>query len=341
MKDFFVSYNKADKNWAEWIAWQLEEAGYSTVLQAWDFGAGSNFVLEMQKAAREAERTVAVLSPDYLASRFTQPEWAAAFAQDPTGEKRLLVPIRVRECDLKGLLGPIVDIDLVHLDEGAAKASLLAEVKRERGEPAVAPCFPVKAETPRFPGALPGIWNVPHRRNPNFTGREELLESLRAALTSDRTAAVTQAISGLGGVGKTQLAVEYAYRHTADYSTVWWVRAEEASTRASDLAGLAVKLGVAEKDARDVRTLLRMALRRDGRRQRRGRSTRLSHSRIRMWLRGAGRGGCCLTRSQRQATGNAAASRWRQPGDSSTRPEGTYNCVRKWTKRRELLDGRS
>jgi tetratricopeptide (TPR) repeat protein len=253
MKDFFASYNKADREWAEWIAWELEEAGYSTVLQAWDFGAGSNFVLEMQKAASEAERTIAVLSPDYLASRFTQPEWAAAFAQDPTGEKRLLIPVRVRECDVKGLLGPIVYIDLVGLDEVAAKARLLAEVQHERRKPAVAPRFPVKAETPRFPGALPSIWNVPHRRNLNFTGRGELLESLHAALTSGRTAAVTQAISGLGGVGKTQLAVEYAYRHLADYSIVWWVRAEEASTRAGDLAGLAVKLGVAEKDARDVR----------------------------------------------------------------------------------------
>jgi hypothetical protein len=57
MKDFFVSYNKADA-WAEWIAWQLEEAGYSTVIQAWDFRPGSNFVLEMHRAAQEAERTV-------------------------------------------------------------------------------------------------------------------------------------------------------------------------------------------------------------------------------------------------------------------------------------------
>lgn len=64
MKDFFVNYNKADRPWAEWIAWRLEEAGYSTVIQAWDFRPGSNFVLEMHRAAQEAERTVAVLSPD-------------------------------------------------------------------------------------------------------------------------------------------------------------------------------------------------------------------------------------------------------------------------------------
>ena len=53
VKDFFVSYNKADRDWAEWIAWTLEEAGYSVVIQAWDFRAGGNFVLEMHKAAKE------------------------------------------------------------------------------------------------------------------------------------------------------------------------------------------------------------------------------------------------------------------------------------------------
>jgi len=64
VKHFFISYNKADREWAEWIAWALEEAGYSTILQAWDFGPGANFVLEMDKAAKEAERTIAVLSPE-------------------------------------------------------------------------------------------------------------------------------------------------------------------------------------------------------------------------------------------------------------------------------------
>jgi TIR domain len=83
MKDFFISYTKADQPWAEWIAWKLEEAGYSTVIQAWDFRPGGNFVLEMQKAASGTENTIVVLSPAYLQSEFTQPEWAAAFAQDP------------------------------------------------------------------------------------------------------------------------------------------------------------------------------------------------------------------------------------------------------------------
>jgi TIR domain. len=98
VKDFFISYNSADKNWAEWIAWQLEETGYTTILQAWDFRPGHNFVLEMDKASKEAERTIVVLSPDFLSSSFTPPEWAVAFKRDPTGEKGLIVPVRVQKC---------------------------------------------------------------------------------------------------------------------------------------------------------------------------------------------------------------------------------------------------
>jgi tetratricopeptide (TPR) repeat protein len=256
VKDFFVSYNKADRAWAEWIAWELEQAGYTTILQAWDFRPGSNFVLEMQRAASDAQRTIAVLSPDYLAALFPQPEWAAAFAQDPTGEKGILVPVRVRECDVKGLLPQIVYIDLVGKDESAARQALLSGVSRERAKPHTAPAFPPTAERsvpsrPRFPGTLPPIWNIPHRRNPNFTGREELLQRLHEALTSGQHAALTQAIHGLGGVGKTQLALEYAYRRAADYDVVWWVRSEEQAILAADYAALAQPLDLPQKDMAD------------------------------------------------------------------------------------------
>ncbi len=75
-KDFWISYNKANEDWATWIAWTLEQAGFEVVIQAWDFKPGSNFVLEMDNAARSAKRTIAVLSPDYLGAHFPQPEWA-------------------------------------------------------------------------------------------------------------------------------------------------------------------------------------------------------------------------------------------------------------------------
>src|SRR3989338_4975052 len=120
-RDFFVSYTAEDRPWAEWIAWQLEEARYSTILQAWDFLPGTNFLLEMDRAARVARRTIAVLSAQYVDSLYTRPEWAAALARDPTGEQRTLVPVRIAPLEAVGLLEGIVYIDLVGLDEDAAR----------------------------------------------------------------------------------------------------------------------------------------------------------------------------------------------------------------------------
>jgi hypothetical protein len=108
MTDFFVSYSHNDQRWAEWIGDVLVKASYSVILQAWHMLPGSNFVIEMHKAASECKRTIAVLSPDYLASLFTQAEWAAAFAADPSGKERKLIPIRVRICEPPGLLKGIV-----------------------------------------------------------------------------------------------------------------------------------------------------------------------------------------------------------------------------------------
>lgn len=154
MKDFFVSYNRADKQWAEWIAWTLEEAGYSVVIQAWDFRPGGNFVLDMQRAAAESQKTIAVLSNTYLASAYTQPEWAAAFANDPQAIERKLIPVRVKECQPSGMLRPLVYVDLVGVAETEAKQRLLDAMK-ERVKPEKKPDFPTDIESVEQPVTQP------------------------------------------------------------------------------------------------------------------------------------------------------------------------------------------
>lgn len=150
-KDFFISYNKADRSWAEWIAWVLEAEQYTTIIQEWDFKPGGNFVVEMDNATKQCERTIAVISQDYLGAAFTVPEWAAEFAQDPKGLGRKLIPVRVAPCDIQGLLGQVIYCDLVGLDEDAARKRLLSQVNPGRTKPAVAPSFPGSSTEPNFP----------------------------------------------------------------------------------------------------------------------------------------------------------------------------------------------
>ncbi|AQQ55566.1 toll/interleukin-1 receptor domain-containing protein [Planococcus lenghuensis] len=140
--DFFISYNHKDEKFAEWIAWILEKENYQVFIQAWDFQPGNNFVLQMQKGSANSKHTLALLSNNYLSALNTQPEWAAAFASDPTGVSRKFIPVRIEDIKLEGLLSPIIYIDLVGKNEEEAKQSILEGIKRERQKPPIAPLFP-------------------------------------------------------------------------------------------------------------------------------------------------------------------------------------------------------
>ena len=260
--DFFISYASADRPWAEWIAWELDAAGYSTRIQAWDVQPGSDFVHEMHEATLVAQRTVAVLSPAFLASEFCEAEWREAFRKDPSGRERRLVPVRVRECDPDGLLGSRVYVDVVGLSEQGSRDALLAGVSQGRAKPSGAPEFPgrkasVVAERQRVrrPEGGAAIFNVPAMTR-TFVGRERALEQLGQGLAGEGAVAVTQvdAIHGLGGVGKTQLAARYARLHRGDYDVIWWLRAEQPATLRADLSALAVALGLVsiEVDEQDA-----------------------------------------------------------------------------------------
>ena len=97
------------------------------------------------------------------------------------------------------------------------------------------------------------LWQVPYRHNPFFTGREDVLQLLRHQLRSESSVALTQAsaLTGLGGIGKTQTALEYAYRYWQDYLAVFWARAASRETLVADYAALARLLELPESDAAD------------------------------------------------------------------------------------------
>jgi len=257
--DFFVSHAGRDGAWAEWVAWQLIDAGYSVELDVWDWAAGRNFVTAMSDALARADRVVALFSAAYFErERYTTEEWSASLVHMPGVAAGRLVPVRVEEVPAElvpPVLRPLVSCDVFGAAEEAARRALLAAVAGP-ARPAGKPEFPGRpgplsrlgGAGPRLPGVLPLVWgNVP-ARNPGFTGRDQLLADVRQALLSGGRA-VVQALAGMGGVGKTQLAAEYAYRFASGYDVVWWIAAEQAGLIGEQVAALATELGCAAPDA--------------------------------------------------------------------------------------------
>ncbi|MCL9793562.1 tetratricopeptide repeat protein [Frankia sp. AgKG'84/4] len=251
--------------WAEWIAATLEDAGLRVRLGAWDVVPGTHRPSWLDGVTRQARHMVAVVSDGYLDSAAARAEWGAAWSPRILDGERRLVVARVTDRPVPGLLGQLVPIDLVGRSPLAAQTMLLAAVRGEgaRGETSSGrmPDRPGSAGGALFPGELPAVWNVP-RPAARFVGRTAALGHLDDAMSAGRLVAVT----GLAGIGKTSLAVEYVRQQRMGFDAVWWVPAGRPELVGDRVRALAPALGLpdhaepaavlARLDAADGRWLL-------------------------------------------------------------------------------------
>jgi hypothetical protein len=205
----------------------------------------------MRGAVDAANRVVALFSSAYFEDlRYTTDEWTSALLKNDEGRHRL-VPVQVEPCTVPQLLRPLTRVELFDVDEGEA-ARRLSAAARGPARPDGKPVFPGSGRA----AALTSRGEVgPRSRGycrrcgtsapvtPGFVGRDATLVHLRERLRSGGTA-VVQVLHGVGGVGKTQVAIEYAHRYAGAYEVVWWVRAEEAGLIGEQFAALAVELGL-------------------------------------------------------------------------------------------------
>jgi len=212
----FISRAGADADFAAVIGEILQGAGYAVVLQQWDF-SNHNFMERMHAALVSGARVVALLSPEYLRGDHCQAEWQNAIAGDPLNTKSRLILLRVAECEPGGLLSGLAYWDLVPVRDNRALLHdiVLDAVREDRRNAAPsgrywrAPRTIVDAESI---GPVPG-----------FSGRDEELGAIAAALEGENA---TAAVHGLGGVGKSCIAREYAWRSRERYAAVWWLNAQ-------------------------------------------------------------------------------------------------------------------
>jgi hypothetical protein len=252
--DFFLSRRGSVATIAREVTDVLTEGGYRVFVQDYDIPVAANFIEEMHEGIKNARDLVVLFTRDYEQSPYTRMEFTSFEADAAQSiEKRRMVILRCEDAPLVGLFAPHVYQDLVGIeDAGERKSRILAAV--EGRTQALAP-------PPRpFIGVPPRI--------ASFTGRLDELDRLDAILMEDSPAAVTQAsvgraaVQGMGGVGKTSLAVEYAHRFRGLYAGVCWCPAETRTGLLSALASLAVTFGAVTAEDADVEKAAKATLRR-------------------------------------------------------------------------------
>src|SRR5450755_2292645 len=263
----FISYAHEDEALLRQLETHLSPLKRQGLIATWydrQLVAGTNWAGEIDAHLEQASIILLLVSADFLASNYCyEIEMTRALARHEAGQARV-IPIALRSVDWKGApfahLQPLpTDAQPITrwTDRDEAWTNVAAGIRRSIEDLSLLPESTARA-------ALPKLWNIPYPRNTFFLGRDELLARLHAQLQAGQTTALSQppptgqalaqspqAISGLGGIGKTQLAIEYAYRYHQDYEAVLWAPAENKESLISSYSALAALLKLPEQQAGD------------------------------------------------------------------------------------------
>ncbi|ONH56197.1 serine/threonine protein kinase [Frankia sp. CcI49] len=169
--DFFISYASADQDWADWVAWVLETAGYLVLLQARDGTAGPRWTADVRAGVGHCARTLVLLSDSYLESEFEQAGWGTVRGADAVTLARTLVQVRVENCPRPELPGTMPTLDLFNSSAEAARTALLERAtvalagREDRAGPGASVSLPptraIVGFVPLVPPRLPGTTVAP------------------------------------------------------------------------------------------------------------------------------------------------------------------------------------
>ncbi|RKN08585.1 FxSxx-COOH system tetratricopeptide repeat protein [Streptomyces radicis] len=240
-----ISFAGFDRAWAVWIGDRLERSGWHVAFQRWTAVADAPLDELLRDLLLVEGHIVVVLSERYFAlGRRDAEEWNAALRAvvAPHAHRFRLVAVGPGAWPDEALaLGPVAELWTGGEAEAEARVAALLGPSPAGEPPARAP----RGEGPRFPGAQPSVWGRVPQRNARFTGREGALQRVYDLLQGAEPGAAVITLLGLSGVGKTQIAAEYAHRFASEYDVVWWVAADRRGEVRRWLAELAPHLRLA------------------------------------------------------------------------------------------------
>jgi hypothetical protein len=244
----FLSHSTADKPAVEALAHRLAKEGIQVWLDKWNLVPGAAWQPAIEEALTESETCAVSIGTGGL-SPWQHEEMRVAINRrvSDTQQRFRVIPVLLPGAKRDSLPALLVAGTWVEfrdsLDEPDAFHRLVCGIRGDAPGPG-------GAEARGSPRTL---HNLPFAPNPAFTGRETDLERLGEHLQKRGGVALTQtvALHGLGGVGKTQLAVEYAWKHLGGYEAVLWLRADSPEALDANLAGLAGVLGLPDASAKE------------------------------------------------------------------------------------------
>lgn len=248
-RDFFISFTSADFEVAAALNAALKGAGYSTWFHPEDKPRGGGIAEWMYQAVEQSTQMIAVCSEAYFADEkvYSRSEWQAMFWADPLNKIPLLLLAKTDACALPKLIAQSEYCDLGGKTAVDAGAALLVFLNEESQRKARIEAAGVQAH--------PEIFRLSGGANRYFTGRTAELSRLHEILMKGEKGAAITAVDGMGGVGKTTLAREYALRYgkRGRFAGVWWLEAEEESSLLDGLERLARRDAVDVSPGRDAR----------------------------------------------------------------------------------------
>lgn len=235
--EVFCSFAKADTSCLKQLEHHLSLLQRRGMIATWhshQINAGDDRQAEIDAHLNTSHLILLLISPDFLASDYCyEKEMQQALQQHEAGRARV-IPILLRPVDWQG--APFAHLQVLPTtgkaittwsNRDAGWADVAQGIRQAVEELLHNESVSDKKRSQRRP-PFPPVWNVPYRFSFFFTGREHVVEELFTTFTSPHSAGLipAQALSGLGGLGKTQAAVEYAYRYRQQYETVLWMNAE-------------------------------------------------------------------------------------------------------------------